>query len=141
MTAPAISAKDFLIAAGVVAVSGAWTVKVGRLVDSPDQMVVVTDTGGQIPNPAYLLDYKTFQVLVRGKPDDYSGAYDQAIKCKDVLLGMNPVDVGADRWSGVTGLGDIGFLRYDEKNRPLFSVNFRLFFEPAPNALSTRESL
>lgn len=139
---PAVAAKDVLVTAGVVAASGVgWRVFVGRMVDDPDTIVTMMDTPGKNPNPKWLLNEPTIQALVRGGKDDYSGGWSKAKEVQDVLLGITPQVVNGDRWDGVLGMGDVTFLKYDEKNRPIFSVNFRMYVEPAASALTNREVL
>ncbi len=142
MPSVAEGALSLLVAAGVGDISSnAWTIRVGKLDAEPNRMIVLYDTGGQNPNPRWLLDFKTFQALIRGDKDGYSAAYAKALEVQDALLGLEPQDVGPNHWSGVTGAGDIAFLRYDDKSRPLFSVNFRVLLERPTNALTHRESL
>ena len=119
-----------------------WTLVIGKLPDSPNKAVCFYDTGGLSPNPAWLLDYRSIQIVVRGDPSTYGAAYDKIQDIRDTLLGMNPTTlVSGDRISGIIGIGDIMFLHYDEKTRPVFSTNFRVFWEPATNALTSREPL
>lgn len=119
-----------------------WTRVVGKLGDDPDQQVCFYDSGGMNPNAKWLLDYRSIQVVARGKPNEYGNAYSKIQAVKDTLLGLEPVTlVSGDRIDGITGIGDITFLHYDEKSRPVFSVNFRVFWEPATNGLTSREPL
>lgn len=142
MASIADQASQILVTKGVAtAPGGAWPVFVGRLMDVPDAQLAVYDTPGQSPNPKYLLDFPFFMVMVRGGKDDYDGAYTKMREVKDALLGIDPTFFGSDRWDGVTMQGDINFLRYDQTSRPLWSGNFRVIFEPASNALTSRESL
>jgi hypothetical protein len=104
-------------------------------------MIAVFDTPGEAPNPKWLLSFPHFQVQVRGDVSDYAGAYQKARDCQDVLLGMTSQVVNGDQWDGVVGVGDIAFLKFDESERPLFSVNFKVFLEPASNVLTQRQPL
>lgn len=142
-TSRAKQAADFLIAASVGAATGnTWPIKLGRLLDSPDAQIAITDAPGQQPNPRFLLEFPAIQIMVRGAVDDYSGGWDKIIQCKDVLLGMDPITLGnGDRWNGVTGMGDVNLLKWDEKSRPIFVSNYRIIFEPAASGLTNRESL
>lgn len=144
MASPAMSVGDLLVNAGVASSGSAdadWTVKIGRWVDTVDRMIVVFDSPGEAPDPKWLLDYPRFQVVVRGRPGEYDVAWQKAKDCKDVLVGMTPQDINGDRFDGILGVGDIAFLKYDEKERPLFSMNYRSFFEPAQSALTQRQPL
>lgn len=143
MTSPAESAANVLITAGIVAASGAsWPIFLGRLMPTPDAQVAVSDTPGQNANPRWLLDYPTIGFIIRGPKDDYPAAVAKAKAIKDKLLGINPFDIsGVGRWDGVTALGDVNFLRYDENSRPLFSLNLRIILEPVAISGDNREAL
>lgn len=147
MSSPASSAVDILQAAGIVHVDAAsttssiWLARIGKLVDNPHNVVAAFDSGGFNPNTKWLLDEYTFQILVRAGVNDYNAGWAKAKEVKDVLLGLTPQDVNGDRWSGVTMLSDISFLKVDESDRPLFSTNFRVFLEHPENALTNRKPL
>lgn len=143
MSSPAETAKDVLNSAGVGAISGStgWQIKVGRLVDPPNTIIALFDTGGSNPWPSMLIDFVSIQALIRGEKDRYDTAWAKAKEVKDALLGLPPQDLNTNHWTSVTGIGDIAFLRYDDSNRPLFSVNFRIIIEPQTSALSHRVPL
>jgi hypothetical protein len=146
MTSPAQDAAAILVSAGVGvlgAPSGAtgWRIMVGRHVDLPDQQIALVDTGGSNSNPAFLLDEVSLQALVRGPKDRYDLGWQKAKDVKDVLLGRDPQDLTTSRWDGVTALGDITYMGADDNNRPLFSMNFRIFVEPNTAALGSRVPL
>jgi hypothetical protein len=141
---PAFDASEICIDSGVLTVSGDWPAKISRLTDSPDAQVSFSDTPGQKPNPKFLVDYPVITCLVRGAKDDYAGAWSKARQIKDVLLGMNPVNLAsADRWDGCTMMSDISSIGHDQNSRPILSMNFRVILEvAAANApLSQREQL
>jgi hypothetical protein len=139
----ASQAGELLVAAAVGASSGTvWPIKTGRLLDTPDAQIALYDTPGINPNPKFLLDFPTFMVTVRGPKDDYEAAYNKIRAIRDVFLGMDPHNFGnGDRWDGVTGMGDINFLQWDDNSRPLFTANYRVIYEPASSVGSHRESL
>lgn len=122
-----------------------WPIKIGRLVETPDAMIALFDTGGFSPNTKWLLDFPTVQALVRSGKDSYQSGYAKALEIKDVLLGVEPQDVGSTgqqvHWSGITMLSDLTFLKYDDNSRALFTVNFRLLVERPTNALTNRDPL
>lgn len=138
-----IALRDLLVAAGIgtfEAASG-WGIWIGKEPKQPDQAVVIARTGGLPPDPKWLLDYPTYQIRVRGAKGNYAQALSKAEDIKDVLLGIDSQDINGDRLVSVTMTSDIGFIGYDENDRPHFSLNFRLITEPAPSALSNREAL
>ncbi len=125
----------------VIAGSTGWTPKVGKLVSSPDKVAVFYDTGGQNPNPRWLVDYVMVQCIVRALPNDYGAGWTKIREIRDYWLGFESADLAGERWVSVSCQGDIGFINYDDKERPTFSVNFRIIIEPATNALTPREPL
>lgn len=144
MSSPAAQAQSLLVTASIGVLGGAvgsWPIFVGRLTTEPHAQIALYDAPGEAPNPKWLLDFPYFQAIIRGAVDDYGGAYLKAKAVKDALLGMDPQVVDGDRWDGVTGLGDVNFMRYDDSSRPLFTMNFRVILEPATNALTKREPL
>lgn len=145
MGSPAVGARQLLLNANVGAMpvddSTVWPIHVSRRMEKPDAQIVCFDAPGESSNPKWLLDEPHVEVMVRGPKDDYPTAYNKAKEVKDALLGLTPQDVNGDWWAGVLILGDITPLGYDEQNRPLFSINFKLFVEPATSALTNREAL
>lgn len=140
MASPADVASNQLPSTVVGGASG-WVRMVGFMPSDPDQVVCFYDTPGRNPNPRWLIDYPSFQAKVRGKPNEYGVAWTKAKEVKDVLLGIASQDIGSDRWVSVTGQGEIMFLEYDDKMRPVFSVNFNAIIQPADNALTNREPI
>lgn len=140
----ATQAAALIAAANIAGGSSSWLLTVGRLVASGgDKNVAIYDTPGQPPEVKYLVDYPTFQVMVRGAIDDYAGAFRKAKEVKDLFLGMLPHDFSpsGDRWDGVTMLGDISFLQYDSNSRPLWTGNYRVIVERATSTLTSRTPL
>lgn len=117
-----------------------WMLKVGKKVADPDKTVTMYDTGGQTPNPKWAVDFPTIQALVTGAPNGYGDAWTKAREVRDALLGKESFNVtGGDRWVSITCPGDVGFIGYDDKQRPMLSVNFRIIIEPI--AVGNREAL
>lgn len=130
--------KDLL--ATHVGVSG-WQIEIGAMPPTPDEVIMISDTGGLEPNPKYLLDFPTCQVMVRGNVSGYLDTFREAKAVKDLLLGIDAQDINGDRIDGIIQNGDLGFIGRDETNRPLFVVNFALFVEPQVVANSNRVAL
>jgi hypothetical protein len=143
MTAPSTGVKDLLVAAsiGTFNATTGWSIHIAKEPAEPHTCITVFDSGGLPPNPKWLLDYPSVQVRVRGAPGAYQAAYTKCVAIKNALLGLNSQDINGDRWVSVTMAGDINTLGFDESNRPMFSLNFRLILEPAPAAGSTRVEL
>lgn len=140
MASPADVAAS-LVPTSVIGGSTGWSIKIGKLVSSPDKVAVFYDTGGSSPNPKWSLDFVTVQCIVRAPASQYNVGYDKIRQIRDSLLGLESQDVGPDRWVSITCPGDAGFINYDDKERPTFSINFRIIIEPAVSAESNREAL
>ena len=119
-----------------------WTIKVGQMVSEPDQLIVFYDSGGQNPNPRWRLDFLMVMVQVRGAPNDYRTAWQKARQVRDYYLGIFSQTLeSGDRVDSIICMGDLAFVSYDDQKRPLFSINFRVIWEPADTNLTSREPL
>ena len=140
-----VALKDLLVAAGVGVFESAsaadWGIWIGKEPKLPDQAVVIASSGGQAPDPKWLLDFPSYQIRIRGSKGNYASAKAKAKDVKDVLLGIQSQDINGERLVSITMSSDIAFIGYDENDRPHFSLNFRLITEPAASALSNREAL
>ena len=133
-----VGAKSII--AAHAAVSG-WQIEIGTMPDEPDEVISINDTGGLDPNPKWLLDYPTIQIMVRGNTNGYLDTFVEAKAVKDLLLGITSTDINGDRWVSVTQNGDLGYIGRDSDMRPIFSVNFALIIEPQVVANSNRLAL
>lgn len=131
MTIPSQDIVLHLTNDGVV--SAGWSIFFSRWPSSPDQCIVVNDTGGFDPNPKFMLDFETVQVLVRGELNGYIAAYDKATDIKRSLLGLTGVTLNGVLYIGIWMQSDIVAIGYDEEGRPRLSTNWRLTRE-APAA-------
>jgi hypothetical protein len=117
-----------LVAANIghtTATAADWRIYFGYLQDPPDRAICIYETGGEMPETNWLIDRPSFQIRVRGNPDDY-----QAVRTKiqDVfnLLHAGEVAVGTDYvfiyavQSGPIPLGQ------DEKRRPHLVQNYKV---------------
>lgn len=131
--------KDLLTAH--VGVSG-WGLEVGAMPSKPDESIQISDTVGLEPNPKFLLDFPTAQIMIRGKPNGYLNTYREAKAVKDLLLGVDSFTTGdGDRLVSITLNGDLGFIGRDSDMRPMFTINFALIIEPQVVANSNRIAL
>lgn len=133
-----VGAKS-LIAAHVI-ISG-WTTEIGVMPKTPDKVIMISDTGGPTPNPKWLLDFPTIQVMVRAGTNGYLIGWAEAKAVKDILLGCDSRNVNDDRWVAVNIASDLAFIGRDENERPLFSINFQLIVEPQTNSDTNRAAL
>lgn len=137
MASPAEVAASFF--SSEVGGATGWVVKFGKQVPTPDKTITMFDTGGQPPNPKWAVDFVTIQALVRAGPNEYGVCWTKARAVRDALLGIDSVTVGSDRWVSVVCQGDVGFVGYDDRERPTCSVNFRVIIEPG--SVGNREAL
>ena len=94
--------------------------------ETPDECISLFDTGGFPPESGFRYDYPTIQVRVRGKKGKYQATYNKADDIKAILNGKHNVTKNGTRYVGIWAMGDILSLGYDESDRPLLSVNFRI---------------
>lgn len=104
--------------------------------ESPDFCTVVAMYTAEPPGFTFgdapvAYDNPRVQVLVRGNPEDYPGAYDLADKIRLALGGI----VGNTTIDGIrimrcqpTGIPN--YIGFDAANRPQFTVNFAAMVQP-----------
>lgn len=105
---------------------GAYVGAVSKLTDTPDAQVAFLDRGGKPPLASIAIDYPAVQIIVRGAPNDYNGAYTMAQAVRDALLGIPDGGINYPNLTSVTGIGHLLPLGYDEKNRPQISFSLQL---------------
>jgi hypothetical protein len=87
--------------------------------------VTLYDTGGAAPSAHRFEDRPTVQVRVRGPVFGYGAGWDQALAVREALLGRRAL-LGGTWYAGIWAEGDVAVLRFDEKGRPIWTMNFRL---------------
>lgn len=119
---------DRLVAVGLgtFAATSGWGIYISREPTTPDTVITIYGTGsfGE-PNPKWRLESRTFQIRVRGAENAYTAAYAKAEAIKNALLGLGPITLNATNYIGIWMTTNIIFIRYDDNNRPIFSLNFR----------------
>lgn len=125
MNAPSEDIKDHLIAVSALALEYAVNFFISEMPDTPDECVCIYDTGGETAEPHMTYERPTFQIRMRGARGGYGDAYDLAQAIKIELNGINDVIIVTTRYIGIWLISDIIFVGYDEKHRPLLSINFR----------------
>jgi len=123
-----------------VATSG-WQLETGAMPPKPDKVIMLTDTVGVEPNPKWLLDFPTAQIMIRGEVGEYIATRDEGQAVKDLLLGIDSQDIGGDRMVSITQNGDLGSIGRDENDRPLFVLNIAMIIEPASTPETSRLAL
>jgi len=129
---PSEDIKDILVGAGIGTFAGTsgWGIYISREPETPDTVVTIYDTGGDPPSPKFLLDFPTVQVRIRGARQDYKNAFVKAQSVKDALLGVGQTTVNGTLYVGITQIGDINFIAYDDSERPIFTTNWQIIREP-----------
>ena len=102
---------------------------VDEIPDSPDFCIVCRNTVGFDPNPAYLRDSPTVQVIIRGAKFGAAAAYDKAVEVKNALLGRAPTTINSKNYAQMLQTGDIIRAGQDELDRPHYSTNWRFVVE------------
>jgi hypothetical protein len=119
-----------------------WRLGTGFMTETPDQQIVCYDTPGQAPNPKWLLDYPVIQVMVRALRNGYKDGRAKMRDAYDALLALPPQVLGdGSRIDAITVLSAPSYIGNDQNERPKFSCNFRVIFEPTATSLSNREPL
>lgn len=128
MTAPSVGIKDLLVSAGVGAfgASAGWSIRIGRMKDHPDTLITIYDTPGVSPEPRLDINRPSCAVIVRGNQNGYVDTYAKAEEVRNTLLGLPSQTINGDLWAHLTMSGDILHMGYDEKERPMFSLNFQI---------------
>ena len=131
-TLPSIDLRSILMTAGVgsTSLSGAdWEVYSGNTPNLPNRCISVYDFGG-IPNPKWLLDEVFVAIRVRGNKLDYVTTATKMQAVKDALAGLAETTVNNSNYRGCIITRDIFFEGYDDNNRPVFTLDCRLWREP-----------
>ena len=129
MNAPSKDVVALLNAESSLGLSSPTNLDYGIMPDTPDAFVTVYDGPGFSPrhtiDDANAIERPGVQVLVRGDPGDYNGAYALARAIKLYLHGLRATITGGTlivSWVG----GEIMFIDWDDRRRPRLSVNFNL---------------
>jgi len=119
------------VSIGTFAATSGWGIYIAREPTTPNTVITIYGTGSFTePNPKWRLESRTFQIRVRGTENGYTDAYSKAEAIKNALLGLGPVTLNSTNYIGIWMTTNIIFIRYDENNRPIFSLNFRCECEP-----------
>jgi hypothetical protein len=95
-----------------------------------DKTITIYNYGGADPVPNWRLDYPSVQIRVRGDINGYDSAEQRVQSIKNLLIGAASQTVNSNKYVGFWMKGDIIFLKFDEKNRPIFVTNWRVAVQP-----------
>lgn len=129
-----VDLKDVLETAsiGTFAATSGWGIYISKEPDTPDTTITLYPYGSPVePNPKFLIDYLNVQARIRGDVQGYAAAQTKAQAVKDALLGLTAQTVNTSKYIGVWMNTDIFLLRYDDNDRPILVINFRVIREPA----------
>ena len=128
MNSPATDIKDMLDASNAaLGLTFAVDLFVSEMPELPDECVCIYDTGGF--DPASIderYEYPTVEVMVRGNKMGYVAGWDLAQDIKDVLHKLHDETWNSTKYIGIWCVGDVNYIGYDQSQRPLFSINFRI---------------
>jgi len=125
MNAPSEDIKDYLVTVSALTLTFATNLFISEMPDTPSDCVCIYDTGGAPAEPHITYERPTFQIRVRGDRGKYQDAYDLAQAIKVELNGIHNATITTSRYIAIWLVSDIIAVGYDEKHRPLLSINFR----------------
>jgi len=94
--------------------------------EKPDLCVTIYDTGGYDPQSNYVYEYPTITIRCRGNKFGYDEAYAILKDIQGALHDRHGETWNGTKYVGIWAVGDINPLGYDDSNRPLLSLNFRM---------------
>lgn len=101
-----------------------WTIYARELNDAPDQSIALIPSGGfTVGNVDRQYRMPTFQVLVRGS-QTASSALETKVAGIQTALDRFDGTISGVNYVDVQQQGEPAFLGRDEKERPLYSLNF-----------------
>lgn len=127
---PSIDILDMLIADALLteATTGFINKEPGdNDIKDGDPIATIYDTGGFDPEATgKTFDKPTINIRVKGKPGDIAGTIALVQSIKGALHQRTPETISNTRYMGIWQVGEIAFVEYDERNRPIFTANFRM---------------
>lgn len=126
MNPTSVDIKDLLVQAGVGVFS--TDLFIGREPAQPSNCITVYDTGGGAQNPRFAIDEANIQV--RARNIGYTDGYGKLEQVKKALEGLPQTTVNNATYIGIWASTNIAFLKYDEQERAMFSINFRVQRQP-----------
>ena len=134
MNSPAVDIASYLDGISSLALTFATDLFVGKMPDedaSDIDIACVFDPPGGTRDAKQDIRTPSVQVLVRGKRGGYQTGYALIASIADELHGQNDLTISGARYIHILQEGGgIMFLQFDEKKRPMFSVNFTMLRTP-----------
>lgn len=91
-------------------------------------LTTIYDTGGT-PTENWA-GYQDLTLQVRATASSYVAGYDRCADIRDALIAPTNADFGDWRYTGFWLISDVAHIGRDDRNRNIFTVNFRLMREP-----------
>lgn len=127
MNPPIEDIKDHMIAASsALGLDFPTDLFIAKQPDVPDLCVTLFDTGGFEPHANFRYDKPTIQAYIRGNQGGYLEAYALAEDVKEFIRTIKGETINSTKYIGIWAMQDVFFIGYDKKDRPTFSVNFRI---------------
>lgn len=90
-------------------------------------IAIIYDTGGFDPEATgKTFDKPTVNIRVKGKPSGVAAAQTLIQNIKAALHQRNSETRNGARYMGIWQIGEIAFVEYDDRNRPIYTANFRM---------------
>jgi hypothetical protein len=116
---------------GVARGTTGWKGTIGGF-SAEGQQISALDSGGRGGEVKIAIDYPSVQFLVRGDAGTggYIAAYEKAKEVFNTLTGIETPNPVWDELVSCVAVNQPAWLGRDDRDRPRFSVNFRLITEP-----------
>lgn len=122
MTLPAIDLANLFLSSNPALAGRVFR---GRIpLDIAGTLVCFFDDPGGKSNPKWLRDDNPVRIIVRGAENDYDDGAETVQLVKDFFQGKEPTIVGGVYYVRFVIKNDAGFVGYDQKNHPMFSIVF-----------------
>jgi hypothetical protein len=128
---PAKDILDMLVADGVLTAGGTdgfHDKEPGENdVKTDNPIAIIYNTGGFDPEATgKTFDKPTVNVRVKGIPSGVAAARTLIQNIKAALHQRTPETRNNTRYMGIWQIGEIAFVEYDTRNRPIYTANFRM---------------
>lgn len=127
MNASSVDIKDYLessaSATGLVFNTDLF---ISREPETPDAVVTIYDTTGEDAQANYEYRRPNIQVRVRSPIQDYITGHATAESIFNALHGLANITINSTRYIGIWAMGDINLIMWDENDRAIFTINFRI---------------
>jgi len=124
---PSEDIKDILEQSSVGVGTFGTDLFISKEPDSPDSCITIYDTGSTGESQAgYSYDYPTIMIRIRGTRMGYAAAWALAEDVKDALHSLANETWNGTRYVGIWCMGEPNSLGYDDKQRPILTLNFRI---------------